>query len=266
MVSLDNFQLQFNNIKDQLYSHLNYPYVVKHINQPYIDDNKLRLLMTMMLQQNVKDDLMDKYIITTMLIQIALDTHESVGNTSYDKTETGLFRKRQLTVLGGIYYSSLYYKILADLENIELTHDLADAIKVINEEKMFIYHQGAAHISSLMTSVKKIETALFTKLANYIGLKKWYDFITNLLLISRLKKEVLNLQNNCTNPFLQNLQIIVLNKDFKQVAELTEEEKQLLVDSCNEQIALTTKQLAKSITKLNLNSFVKQQLILEKVI
>ena len=52
---------------------------------------------------------MQNYALSTMLIQIALDTHEHISNESVEE------KNRQLTVLAGDYFSGLYYKLLADI-------------------------------------------------------------------------------------------------------------------------------------------------------
>ena len=103
---------------------------------------------------------METIALTVMLIQIALDTHDFVKN---DDEEIESMEVQQLTVLAGDFYSGLYYKELSYLPNIHLIRCLAEAIKIINENKIRVYQREITTFEDFMHSMKIIETSLYKK-------------------------------------------------------------------------------------------------------
>ena len=93
-----------------------------------------------------------------MLVQIALDIHERILMIDLDSKSD--HKARQLTVLAGDYYSSLYYERLSNMKETELIRQLANGIREMNEEKVhFLY---GTHVSQeqLMKMICKIESGI----------------------------------------------------------------------------------------------------------
>lgn len=128
-----------------------------------------------------------QYIITVMLVQIALDTHELVpSHRSQEMSET----EKQLSVLVGDYYSGLYYYLLARLEDVDMIRVLATAIKNINEQKMILFYGDVQTTDELFDSIQQIESLLFNQVATFINVdERVLSIITELLMINRLSKE-----------------------------------------------------------------------------
>ncbi len=114
-----------------------------------------------------------------MLIQIALDTHEHITNTAEDD------KSRQLTVLAGDYFSGLYYKLLADSEDILMIKALSDGVKTINESKVLIYQKESIEIDKLMNCIMIIESSLLAKFSEYFKVDLWNEFHGNFLFFKR---------------------------------------------------------------------------------
>jgi heptaprenyl diphosphate synthase len=183
---MQNLMVKLADVKEQINEKIKHPYLLKHIEPPKIDEDKLLLLLSLLNKGSVPELTAKKYCLTIMLIQIALDTHELVSNHKLDSEE---LKSRQLTVLAGVYYSGLYYKILAGIDDIEMIHSLAKGIKEVNEHKISLYQKSANTFDELMNDVKKIESSLFEKVASYLDDKEWNDFSANLLFIKRLNAE-----------------------------------------------------------------------------
>ncbi|WP_400242017.1 heptaprenyl diphosphate synthase component 1 [Niallia sp. JL1B1071] len=162
-------------------------YLQKHIPNPILDEHKLLLTITVLLQANLKKQDIITYATTITLIQIALDTHELVTNEKM--MHKGNERNRQLTVLAGDLYSGQYYKILAEIEDFKMLKFLAEGIKMVNENKIFFYHQNAKKIDQLIKSLKNIEGALIQKLVDYYQLDGWKAFVEEFLFLHRICKE-----------------------------------------------------------------------------
>ncbi|MFJ7754132.1 heptaprenyl diphosphate synthase component 1 [Peribacillus muralis] len=167
-----------------------HPYLLKFIQKPSLDEDKLLLLWGLFNDVDVKSEKRDQYITSTMLVQIALDTHEIVSNSGEGLDLPDVLKNRQLQVLAGDYYSGLYYQVLATVGNVEMIRILSSAIKKINDNKIILYQQGSIKdVQSLLTTIKAIEASLIHKLASYYQQPDWSDVSEDFLLLSRLHAE-----------------------------------------------------------------------------
>ncbi|WP_080845447.1 heptaprenyl diphosphate synthase component 1 [Cytobacillus gottheilii] len=173
-------------VKSQINEHVKHSYLFKYIKEPVIDEDKLLLFTSIFSDYDLPKSKAEQYIVTAMLVQIALDTHELVENGELD----GEFHKsRQLTILAGTYYSGLYYKILSALEDVGMIRTLAEGIKEVNEHKISVYRKDSKRIDNLMESVKKIESALYERVLTHYNSDTILPFTANVLFYRRLLKE-----------------------------------------------------------------------------
>lgn len=186
MINLQDIQSKIAKLKELIEQKANHPYLIQNIGAPLIDEDKLLLLILILNQLNVSDVETDTYITSTMLIQLALDTHDFV----HSKLDEDDLKNQQLTVLAGDYFSGLYYKHLSEISNISLIRELSKGIKEINEHKIMIYeHTPNNDIGQILSSFQIIEGALFSKLTTYFQVEFWNDFALNFLLVKRLLEE-----------------------------------------------------------------------------
>lgn len=187
-----------NRIKTEMFNQINecihHSYLKKYLQTPNVDEDKLYFLIAICNELKLEVKTINTYIITTMLVQIALDTHElvSVGSNMGEKQQ----KVQQLTVLAGDYYSGLYYKLLADIEDTQMIKLLAESIKLINEHKIRVYRHDLTYPDSLLDSIKIIEGQLFKSIAKLHHLSFWEELIPEILLLKRLNKELAQLHNN----------------------------------------------------------------------
>ena len=127
-------------IKEKLMEKLRHPYFINYIEEPFIDEEKIALLYGALKSANLHIEQIEHYVVTIMLVQIALDTHERVSNKAGEE-EIEFHKCRQLTVLAGDYYSGLYYYLLSMNRDIVLIRALAEGIKEINEHKIMLYQK-----------------------------------------------------------------------------------------------------------------------------
>lgn len=164
-----------------------YHYLDKHIQAPNIDQGKLLLIYTLLTDCDIPKQKKEKYIMTTMLVQMALDTHDLVSNNDKNHSHIGVSLEQQLLVLAGDYYSSLYYLLLSNINDYELIQILAEAIRKINEAKIKVYYQEFKTYEELLNLAKTIEASLYTHLAKYIGEPEIVSYIEEWILIYTLK-------------------------------------------------------------------------------
>ncbi|MBO9128246.1 heptaprenyl diphosphate synthase component 1 [Bacillus sp. 165] len=178
----------FTTVKEELDKKLKHPFLMQYIEYPVIDEDKLQLLYFLLKHAKLNNEQIQHYVVTIMLVQIALDTHEKVSVNL--NTEQGQSHKRrQLTVLAGDYYSGLYYYMLAQQHDIALIRALAEGIKEINEHKISIYQKDGNSIDEVINSVETVESALIQKTCEHFNVQEWKRFAAVILCLKRIKKE-----------------------------------------------------------------------------
>lgn len=218
-------------IKEKLMEKLRHPYFINYIEEPFIDEEKIALLYGALKSANLHIEQIEHYVVTIMLVQIALDTHERVSNKAGEE-EIEFHKCRQLTVLAGDYYSGLYYYLLSMNRDIVLIRALAEGIKEINEHKIMLYQKTHETTDDIMKSVVAIESALLQKTCDHFHLSHWKPFITYVLGGNRLQKEIQLYADKQHSPVFQAMQDalgdkaeVVINGWMK---ELRKKEKQFL--------------------------------------
>jgi heptaprenyl diphosphate synthase len=179
---------------DKINQFIHHSYLKKFLNTPQVDEDKLFLLVAMCDDLKLSQETLNSYIITTILVQVALDTHEqvSVATNMTDKEQ----KVQQLKVLAGDFYSGLYYKLLAEIDDIQMIKVLAEGIKLINEHKIRVYRQDLTYQNSLIDSIKIIESELYRNIACSHQLSFWEGIIPEILLLKRLYIEKVKLEND----------------------------------------------------------------------
>ncbi|MBG9498857.1 heptaprenyl diphosphate synthase [Bacillus thuringiensis] len=218
-------------IKEKLMEKLRHPYFINYIEEPFIDEEKIALLYGALKSANLHIEQIEHYVVTIMLVQIALDTHERVSNKAGEE-EIEFHKCRQLTVLAGDYYSGLYYYLLSMNRDIVLIRALAEGIKEINEHKIMLYQKAHETTDDIMKSVVTIESALLQKTCDHFNLSHWKPFITYVLGGNRLQKEIQLYADKQHSPVFQAVQDALGDKAEVVIngwmMELRKKEKQFL--------------------------------------
>lgn len=244
MINLPDIRQKFTDIKKQVEQKVFHPYLLKYIEKPVIDEDKLLILVSIMDRLELSYNELKNYTMTTMLIQIALDTHEHISNANVDE------KNRQLTVLAGDYYSGLYYKLLADSENIIMIKELSKGIKEVNEHKVSVYQKELNGIDNLMTSIKKIESSLLVKFSECFKVDLWNEFIANLFFFKRLLYEKnLFIEAGNSHVFEYMKDITFLNKHLT-IKNLSDKQQRDLLVICDRYLDSSKQFLLKGISQL----------------
>lgn len=181
-------------LRQKLENKMYHTFVNQHMHPPFIDTKKLDLLSLLFHQVALTEEEKYEQMVSIMLVQIALDTHERV---TVDQEPLSEELERQLSVLAGDYYSSLYYQSLAKLKEIRLIQIIAKAIKQVNEEKIRLYQFEIRTWEELMDTYSTIEASLFTSVGKYFNLPVTYlDYISHSLLLNKLTQEKAQIQKD----------------------------------------------------------------------
>jgi heptaprenyl diphosphate synthase len=251
---MQDIRQKFSIIKQKVENSVFDTYLLKFIETPVIDEDKLLILISLLDQLDLSFKKMENTVLSTMLVQIALDTHEHISMINDEKG-------RQLTVLAGDYYSGLYYKLLAESEDIMIIKALSQGIKEVNEHKITVYYKETADLDVLMSSMMMIESSLITQLSEYYNLDQWNEVIANLLLFKRLLTEQdLFIQTGSSFLFDAMKKIKFPSSEFT-IIELTSDQKNELLTICQQQLEQSKTMVEKGMTMLPfLNQFLESKI------
>ncbi|MFJ7678132.1 heptaprenyl diphosphate synthase component 1 [Peribacillus sp. NPDC097198] len=239
-------------LKQTIEKKAQHPYLLKYIQKPLVDENKLTLLWGLFNDLDVLNEERDQYIESTMLVQIALDTHEIVSN-SFDGPEMPeVLKNRQLQVLAGDYYSGLYYQGLASIGNIEMIRVLSSAIKKINDNKIILYQKCISDLPTLLKTLKAIESSLVYKMAEYYKRPDWMEISEDLLLLNRLQTEKTNYLLTGQSIVFDNMRNIIDEGKRNDVHSSEKEERvKIEIDRCLRDVSKAVELSSRNVTKKN---------------
>lgn len=260
MIYLLDLQNKLDGTRELLLEKLSHPYLREHIESPFIDDDRLLLLTSLLEQKKVEQERAKNYTVTAMLLQIALDTHEHVHNPQPGE-EDETHKRRQLTVLAGIYFSGLYYKLLADMDDIEMIKRLASGVKEVNEHKISLYQKETEAIDKLMESVRLIESSLLGKVADHFDAAEWFEFASNWLFVKRMLSEETKFIKNGSSLVFNALKKIALPKLDQSTNEISSEQQEYLLTICTRYIEFSMTKINAALKKLpGMNSLLLERL------
>lgn len=256
VIVLLDIRQKFTIIREQVEKSICDTYLFQHIDTPIIDEDKLLILISIMDRLEMSFNEMQNYALSTMLIQIALDTHEHISDSSVEE------KHRQLTVLAGDYFSGLYYKLLAESEDILMIKALSKGIKEVNENKISVYQKECEGTEKLMTSIKLIESSLLANLATYFKADLWNDFLANLLLFKRLLNEKSQYMQAESSMLFEALEKIIFPINDYKMKELSLDQQSHLLMICDHYLEMTKQGIEKGLRQLPyINDFLEKRVI-----
>lgn len=219
-------------------------YLNKFISKPIIDQTKLTALSVIVNNTSLPEKTKKQYIIATMLIQIALDTHDLIPITNEEIDDEVAVTTKQLTVLAGDYYSGLYYLLLAEIEDIEMISLLATTIKEITEYKMRLYYGEIGDFNECLTTIKKVETLLITRVAKFVNNSMLCDITEKLIITNKLIQEKKYFPNHKNkSPILNDLYTNLKDNSYNSILLLVKEVIQTNISQIEEHLTQPTLQM-----------------------
>lgn len=245
---MQNMINQKDNLTIKIQNTISHSYLQQFIDFPYMDEERLLLLTELVNLLDLSYEKKEKLIITATIIQMALDTHEAVKNESLTSIA---FKKQQLSILAGVYYSGLYYKILSDIDDTSYTRALAIAIKEVNEHKITLYQRAQKSTDQLFNDLICIESALIDKFSQNIS-PSWVELSRNFLLFNRLVKEKKQFTTTGSSLVFDVLYLVEFKKTTIETIDSTEKEILLNIIECKlEELKKTINDLFKHINTIS---------------
>ncbi|WP_141993570.1 heptaprenyl diphosphate synthase component 1 [Bacillus sp. B4EP4a] len=242
-----------------------HPYLLKYIQKPSLDEDKLILLWGLFNDLDVTSEKRNQYISSTMLVQIALDTHEIVSNSGEGIESPEVLKNRQLQVLAGDYYSGLYYQGLASVGNVDMIRILSSAIKKINDNKIILYQQGSINdVPTLLMTIKAIEASLIHKLGDYYSEPAWMELSEDLLLLKRLHAEKCSYMKSGQSIVFDVLREMTFDDSIGGEVSIKEEQVRTQFDKCLWDARQSVERSMRKLAKLDDELLERVKAILEQ--
>ncbi|MCH5586459.1 heptaprenyl diphosphate synthase component 1 [Shimazuella sp. AN120528] len=124
--------------QEEIILHLNqltgHSYLLEKCGRPKIPKLFIKILQLMLTSIQEKPQRIISYCVSTALLRMGIVVHEQVSLE--DEKDVDVFQKKQLSILAGDYYSSLFYKTLAHHNEIEGMQVLSRTASQICEANM----------------------------------------------------------------------------------------------------------------------------------
>ncbi|MBM7094659.1 heptaprenyl diphosphate synthase component 1 [Bacillus sp. H-16] len=187
--SMDHINEDIKNIKADFYEVIHHPYFRRYLSDPVIDHDQVVLLYYLLQKNGHKYRYIKNCVLSSVLVQTALAVHDTVENNQWDSELEK--KSRQLTVLSGDYFSSLYYYFLAKISDKGLIRVFSRSIQEINEIKMSVYCNGAesAHSKRAFVDYRLIDSLLIRNIARFTGQENWIKPLDEFFYLKRLVRE-----------------------------------------------------------------------------
>ena len=175
---------QVSQLKNNILKQLHHRTLLQFTGQPVIEDDQLLYLLLPKLNGEQWSQQLDFAASAVAMIYAALHGHELIDE------QEATSKSQQLTVLGGDYYSGMYYTTLAAIPDIQLIRSLSGAVVKISECKTAVYEPEKRNLEEWFEAIRVIE-AMATQ-----QFMKRYDFdcyieIAELgLVLARFKREM----------------------------------------------------------------------------
>ncbi|WP_430534004.1 heptaprenyl diphosphate synthase component 1 [Listeria rocourtiae] len=132
---------------------------------PKMDKDQMLWLHEAIKGTNLDDKVAHQVIGATLYVILAHDTHDGIDEPSDAIQKT--LQERQLTVLAGDFYSSLYYRALSGLGMIDLLAALQSGVQETNEAKVNLYQLHITGDEDYLTHLIMSKAAIFSRFATY---------------------------------------------------------------------------------------------------
>lgn len=230
MIILYRSNIQTDEIKTILDQKLKHHFLDHYIEKPKVSEDKLAFLTHIVNHTNMTGDKKSKYIVSTMLVQVALDIHETVPVANNPEASDTEKTQDQLTVLAGDYYSGLYYLLLSEAEDVAMISLLATAIKEINELKMAYYYKNFHSFSQYINLLEQIDSLLIRRVADHVNNSIMGNVASDFIVTDRLIKERDLILNKATSQIVEDWSSITPTMSRQTLLRLIEETIDINID------------------------------------
>ncbi|SDM77477.1 Heptaprenyl diphosphate synthase (HEPPP synthase) subunit 1 [Fictibacillus solisalsi] len=170
---------EVNKLNEYVLQKMEHSFLKEYVNVPQLNQDKCLITYLLLAESGYEGEELQELYAAVMLVQCALDTHETIL-----KIRDSHIKERQLTVLAGDYYSSLYYFMLSVCEDVSLIRALSLGIQDVNENKMRLFYSKHIKPEEVTNSIKGMEAGILNRVARHLKKEQYIPFITEFLFVS----------------------------------------------------------------------------------
>lgn len=178
--------------------YVDYDMITTHTELPPFANARVRLLYTFLNHQDSFTDAdAENIALAVYLVQLGMDTHDLIDAEPVRKEESGM-RSRQLNVLAGDYFSSLFYELLASAGRTELISELSSSVCEVNRKKVNLYTklmQRSLTAEALFQSQVELNMELYLPLSSLLDQNYQHSWLKLLHEVSRCENAVVQLNH-----------------------------------------------------------------------
>ncbi|RUT36090.1 heptaprenyl diphosphate synthase [Paenibacillus zeisoli] len=178
--------------------YVDYDMITTHTELPPFANARVRLLYTFLnYQESFNEVDAENIALAVYLVQLGMDTHDLIDAEPVRKVESRM-RSRQLNVLAGDYFSSLFYELLASAGRTELISELSAAVCEVNRKKVNLYTkvlQSNLSSEDLFQSQVELNMELYLPLSSLLDQSYQHAWLKLLDEVSRCETAMIQLNN-----------------------------------------------------------------------
>ncbi|MDQ0058196.1 heptaprenyl diphosphate synthase component 1 [Paenibacillus harenae] len=162
-----------------------YDMIQTYTDLPALAHPRLRLLHAFLVRGQAYEKHSELYTLVASLVQLGMDTHDRINNDADEPRRAEKeMRSKQLKVLAGDYFSSIFYQLLAQAGQIEMIAILSEAVCEVNRMKTNLYMRmkqmklTADDYLSYMTQLRSELFQSFTAILDATLSRIWQELLT----------------------------------------------------------------------------------------
>jgi heptaprenyl diphosphate synthase len=155
-------------IADSAYKYMNHDMIRQYTPLPEFPEVRTQLLRAFLApssRMDEKNTLNDAVSLAVSLAQLGLDTHELVEASEHTS-------RKQMAVLAGDYFSSRFYQLLSQAENVQSIMLLSRSICEVNRMKMGLYTKAK---KLLLSAEEYVRASVEVKSHLFLSFTSWME-------------------------------------------------------------------------------------------
>ncbi|MGY4690116.1 heptaprenyl diphosphate synthase component 1 [Salibacterium sp. K-3] len=181
----DNAEVQ--QIEQEFRQLTSHSYLKEYIEEAGVEYDLILFMMELLSDSSLSAEAAREQILSALLVQAAFVTHEKVRSGGGEALEDK--KPRQLTVLAGDFFSSLYHSMLDKDVHSSIIPVFSDAIQKINEEKMSLHFRENKNEEELLARLFLVEGCFLKNVSSFYGKPEIGTLAESFFLLKRLAHE-----------------------------------------------------------------------------
>jgi len=178
--------MRFDRITELARKYVEYDMISTHTELPDFPVPRVRLLYTFLMdRESATQKSAENCALAAFLVQTGMDTHDLIDLGDGEQQESRM-RSRQMKVLAGDYFSSVFFALLAGIGEIDMISSMSSAICEVNSLKVKLYtklKQVLLTAEDYLKESTQVKMSLFLAFSGFLEKSKqnvWRLLLTEL--------------------------------------------------------------------------------------